>query len=207
MPRLVTSPLSEYHTVTPVADDSSGVTADGESMVFRESRIPGAWIIDVTPIADPRGFFAMAWSPAELTRRGMNATLAQINLAFNHRRGTLRGMHFQNSPHAQAKIIRATRGALLDVIVDLRPTSPTFKQWDAVELTADNRRMIYMPEGIAHGYLTLVDNTEAYYHVSSPWVPAAESGVRWNDPAFAITWPFPPLVISERDQAWALWRC
>ena len=103
--------------------------------------------------------------------------LAQCNLAFNHKRGTLRGMHFQKAPHAQAKIIRVTRGAVLDVIVDLRKDSPTYKQWDAVELSADTRRMLYMPEGIAHGYITLVDDTEAYYHASSPWVPAAESGV------------------------------
>lgn len=171
-------------------------------MRFRESKIPGAWIIDPAPIADHRGFFATTWSPDELTQRGMSPALAQCNLAFNHKRGTLRGMHFQNSPHAQAKLIRATRGALLDVIVDLREGSPAFKQWDAIELTADNHRMIYVPEGIAHGYLTLADETEAYYHVSSPWVPEAESGVRWDDPAFAIAWPFAPLVVSERDQAW-----
>jgi dTDP-4-dehydrorhamnose 3,5-epimerase len=174
-------------------------------MLFRESRIPGAWIIDLAPIADHRGFFAMVWSPAEFSRRGIDPALAQCNLAFNHKRGTLRGMHFQKSPHGQAKIIRATRGALLDVVIDLRDTSPTFKQWDAIELTADNHRMIYMPEGIAHGYLTLADDTEASYQVSAPWVPSAESGVRWDDPAFAIAWPFAPTVISERDQAWPLW--
>jgi dTDP-4-dehydrorhamnose 3,5-epimerase len=144
----------------------------------------------------------MTWLPHELSGRGMNPALAQCNLAFNHQRGTLRGMHFQKAPHAQAKIVRATRGALLDVIVDLREDSPTFRQWDAVELSADNRRMLYMPEGIAHGYLTLADGTEAYYHASSAWAPQAESGVRWNDPAFAIEWPFEPVVISEKDAAW-----
>jgi dTDP-4-dehydrorhamnose 3,5-epimerase len=173
-------------------------------MRFTESKIPGAWIIDITPIPDSRGFFAMTWLPGQLRERGMNPALAQCNLAFNHQRGTLRGMHFQHAPHAQAKIIRTTRGALLDVIVDLRPESPAFKQWDAVELTADNHRMLYIPEGVAHGYLTLADNTEAYYHVSSPWVPAAESGVRWDDPAFAIEWPFPPVVISDKDRDWPL---
>jgi len=173
-------------------------------MIYTPSRIPGAWVIDLSPIADARGFFAMTWLPEELRERGMNPALAQCNLAFNHTRGTLRGMHFQKAPHAQAKIVRATRGALLDVIVDVREDSPTFKQWDAVELTADNRRMLYMPEGIAHGYLTLVDGTEAYYHASSPWVPQAESGIRWDDPAVAITWPFEPVVISEKDRTWPL---
>jgi dTDP-4-dehydrorhamnose 3,5-epimerase len=173
-------------------------------MQFTASRIPGAWVIDISPIRDERGFFAMTWLPDELRERGMNPALAQCNLAFNHTRGTLRGMHFQKAPHAQAKIVRATRGALLDVIVDLREDSPTFKQWDAVELTADNRRMLYMPEGIAHGYLTLTDDVEAYYHASTPWAPQAESGVRWNDPAFGITWPFEPVVISEKDANWPL---
>jgi dTDP-4-dehydrorhamnose 3,5-epimerase len=171
-------------------------------MIYTPSRIPGAWVIDIVPVADARGFFAMTWLPRELSERGMNPALAQCNLAFNHTRGTLRGMHFQRAPHAQAKMVRATRGALLDVILDLREDSPTFKQWDAVELSADNHRMLYMPEGIAHGYLTLTDGTEAYYHASSPWVKEAESGVRWDDPAFAIEWPFPPAVISEKDAAW-----
>ena len=171
-------------------------------MQFTPSRIPGAWIIDITPIHDSRGFFAMTWLPDALRERGMNPSLVQANLAFNHKRGTLRGMHFQAAPHAQAKIVRATRGALLDVIVDLRPDSPTFTQWDAVELTADNRRMFYMPEGVAHGYITLADDTEASYQVSSPWVKASEGGVRWNDPIFRIQWPFEPVVISDRDANW-----
>lgn len=175
-------------------------------MIFHESRITGAWVIDIERVADERGFFAMTWLPHELRARGMNPELAQCNLAFNYRRGTLRGMHFQNAPHAQAKIIRATRGALLDVIVDLRPDSPTYKGWDAVELTADNRRMFYMPEGVAHGYLTLTDDVEAYYHASAPWTPRAEAGVRWNDPAFGVVWPFEPLVISDRDHQWPLFE-
>lgn len=171
-------------------------------MQFTPSRIPGAWVIDISPIRDERGFFAMTWLPEEFRKRGIEPVLAQCNLAFNHTRGTLRGMHFQKHPHAQAKIVRATRGALLDVIVDVRPESPSYRQWDAVELTADNRRMLYIPEGIAHGYLTLTDGTEAYYHASSPWVPQAESGIRWNDPAVAINWPFAPVLISERDLSW-----
>lgn len=175
-------------------------------MQYTASKIPGAWIMDITPIHDARGFFAMTWMPEELRARGMNPSLAQCNLSFNLKRGTLRGMHFQVAPHAQAKIVRCTRGALLDVIVDLRPDSPAFKQWDAVELTADNRRMLYMPEGIAHGYITLADETEAYYHASAPWAREAESGVRWDDPAFGIEWPMAPLVISDKDRAWPLWQ-
>ena len=171
-------------------------------MKFTASRVPGAWIIDITAIHDSRGFFAMTWLPDEFRKHGIEPALAQCNLAYNHKRGTLRGMHFQAAPHAQAKIIRCTRGALLDVIVDLRPESPAYRQWEAVELTAENHRMLYMPEGIAHGYLTLTDDVEAYYHASSPWQPSAESGVRWNDPAFAIAWPFAPVVISDKDAAW-----
>ena len=174
-------------------------------MQFTPSRIGGAWIIDITPIHDHRGFFAMTWLPAEFRKHGIEPALAQCNIAYNHKRGTLRGMHFQSAPHAQAKLVRASRGALLDVIVDLRADSPTFKQWDAVELSADNHRMFYMPQGVAHGYLTLTDDVEASYHASSPWVPAAEGGVRWDDPAFGIDWPFSPLVISDKDAAWPLY--
>lgn len=173
-------------------------------MQFTPSRIPGAWVIDIEPIHDQRGFFAMTWLPDEFRKHGIDPALAQCNLAFNHKRGTLRGMHFQTPPHAQAKLVRATRGSLLDVIVDLRPGSPTFRQWDSIELTADNRRMLFIPAGLAHGYLTLADDTEAFYQASTPWAPQAESGVRWNDPAFAIKWPFEPAVISEKDQRWPL---
>ena len=173
-------------------------------MRFTPSRIPGAWVIDIEPIHDQRGFFAMTWLPDEFRAHGIEPEIAQFNLAFNHKRGTLRGMHFQMAPHAQAKIVRATRGALLDVVVDLRPDSPTYGQWDSVELNQDNRRMLYMPEGIAHGYLTLTDDVEALYHASKPWAPKSESGVRWNDPAFGIKWPFEPVVISEKDRQWPL---
>ena len=173
-------------------------------MQFASSRIPGAWVIDITPIHDDRGFFATTWLPDEMRQHGIDTAVAQCNVAFNHRRGTLRGLHFQSAPHAQAKIVRATRGALLDVIVDLRPESPTWRQWELFELTADNRRMLYIPPGLAHGYLTLTDNAEMVYQASSPWAPQAEAGVRWNDPAFGIKWPFEPTVISEKDQTWPL---
>ena len=175
-------------------------------MRFTESRIPGAWIVDVTPINDERGLFAMTWLPGEFEKRGLDSSLAQCNLAWNHKRGTLRGMHFQKAPHEQVKLIRCTRGALLDVIVDLRPASATYLKWDSIELTEDNRRMIYIRAGLAHGYITLADGTEAYYHASTPWMPASEAGVRWNDPAFGIEWPFEPVLISGKDQAWPLHR-
>lgn len=171
-------------------------------MIFTPSRIPGAWIIDITALHDERGLFAMTWRPDEFRRHGIDPALAQCNLAFSYKRGTLRGLHFQTAPYAQAKIVRCTRGALLDVIVDLRPESQSCCQWEAVELTADNRRMLYMPKGIAHGYLTLTDDVEACYHASTPWEPTAESGVRWNDPAFGIEWPFAPVVISGKDAGW-----
>lgn len=173
-------------------------------MNFTETRIPGAWIVDPKPIVDDRGLFAMTWLPAEFESRGLDASLAQCNLAWNHQRGTLRGMHFQRAPHAQAKLVRCTRGAMLDVVVDLREGSPTYRQWASIELNQDNRRMLYIPKGLAHGYLTLTDGVEVFYQTSSPWAPQAEAGVRWNDPAFGITWPFEPVKISERDATWPL---
>jgi len=173
-------------------------------MQFTPSRIPGAWVIEIEPIHDQRGFFATTWLPEEFRKHGIDPALAQCNLAFNHKRGTLRGLHLQAAPHAQAKLVRATRGALMDVIVDLRPDSPTCRQWDSFELTADNRRMLYIPAGLAHGYLTLTDAAEVFYQASAPWAPQSEAGVRWNDPAFGITWPFEPAVISEKDRTWPL---
>lgn len=173
-------------------------------MVFTETRIPGAWIVDPKTIADHRGLFATTWLPSEFESRGLDSAIAQCNLAFSLKRGTLRGMHFQRSPHEQVKVVRCTRGAILDVVIDLREGSPAFRQWEAFELTQDNRRMLYIPKGLAHGYLTLGDDSEVFYQASTPWAPQAEDGVRWNDPAFAIRWPFEPVVISERDATWPL---
>jgi dTDP-4-dehydrorhamnose 3,5-epimerase len=173
-------------------------------MTFTESRLAGAWIIDADTHGDERGGFAEIWVAKEFERRGLDTTLAQCNVAWNHRRGTLRGMHFQLPPFEQVKIVRCTRGALVDVIVDLRPDSPTYRRWDRVELTADNRRMIYVPAGFAHGYVTLEDGTEAYYHASAPYAPRHESGVRWDDPVFGIEWPTQPTVISAKDRGWPL---
>ena len=173
-------------------------------MVFTESRLSGAWIIDVSPVHDHRGLFAVTWQPDAFEQRGLDPSLAQCNLAWNHRRGTLRGLHFQRAPFEQVKIVRCTRGSLCDVIVDLRPDSPTYRLWDRVELTAENRRMLYVPAGFAHGYLTLTDGVEVYYHASHAWAPSAESGVRWDDPALGVEWPSAPLVISDKDRAWPL---
>jgi dTDP-4-dehydrorhamnose 3,5-epimerase len=173
-------------------------------MTFTESRLAGAWIIDADTRTDDRGVFAEIWVAREFENRGLDTTLAQCNLAWNAQRGTLRGMHFQLAPFEQVKVIRCTRGSLYDVFVDLRPDSATFRQWECVELTADNRRMLYVPAGFAHGYLTLVDGTEAYYHASTPYARAHESGVRWDDPAIGIEWPFEPTSISEKDRSWEL---
>jgi dTDP-4-dehydrorhamnose 3,5-epimerase len=171
-------------------------------MTFTELSLKGAWIIDIVPIEDERGFFATTWVPEELTRRGLDPTVVQCNVAWNQRRGTIRGLHFQRPPMQETKIIRCTRGAMLDVVVDMRPESQTYCQWAAVELTDENRRMLYVPFGFAHGYQTLVDGVEAYYHVSAPYSAGHASGVRWNDRRFGIQWPLEPTVISDRDTAW-----
>jgi dTDP-4-dehydrorhamnose 3,5-epimerase len=171
-------------------------------MTFTETPLSGAFIIDIVPIDDERGFFSRTWSADEFEKRGLDTTLVQCNVAWNRVKGTLRGMHFQRAPYEEVKIVRCTRGALLDVIVDLRQGSPTFCRWTAVELNAESRRMLYIPKGFAHGYLTLTDDVEAYYHVSSPYVPESAGGVGWDDPAFGIEWPFTPSVISSRDRAW-----
>jgi dTDP-4-dehydrorhamnose 3,5-epimerase len=170
---------------------------------FTETALAGAWIIDIDRIDDERGFFARTFAPDELTARGLDPTLAQCNMAFNRRKGTIRGLHFQRAPFDETKIIRCTRGAVCDVILDLRPDSSTFRRWVALELTADNRRMLYVPSGLAHGYQTLTDEAETYYHVSAAYSAAHAAGVRWNDPAFAIDWPLgKPTVISARDRHW-----
>jgi len=171
-------------------------------VTFTETRIPGAWICNIEPIRDDRGFFATTWLPEEFAARGLDARLAQCNLAVSTKTGTLRGMHFQRAPHAQAKLVRCVRGAVMDVVIDLRRDSPTFRAWDRLELTADNRRMLYLPAGLAHGYITLTDDVEVFYQASTPWAPQSEGGVRWNDPAFGVDWPSPPVVISERDATW-----
>ena len=172
-------------------------------MIFTPLELEGAFLVDLEPRADERGFFARAWCRDEFEAQGLDPALVQCNLSFNHLSGTLRGMHFQRAPHAEAKLIRCTRGAILDVIVDLRPDSTTHAQWLGVKLTDENRTALYVPEGFAHGYQTLVDSTETLYQVSAAYAPDAEGGVRWDDPAFAIEWPdADPRIVSEKDRAW-----
>ena len=172
-------------------------------MIFRETEIPGAFVIDLERREDDRGFFARAWCAEEFEAHGLSTRLVQANLSYNDSAGTLRGMHFQRAPHEEAKLIRCTRGSLFDAIVDLRPDSPAFKRWTGVELSAENRRALYVPEGCAHGYQTLEDGTESLYLVSEFYAPESEGGVRWKDPAFGIEWPHADTqTISPKDAAW-----
>jgi dTDP-4-dehydrorhamnose 3,5-epimerase len=172
-------------------------------MTFTETELRGAYLIDIEPRTDERGFFARAWCQREFEEHQLSPKLVQCNVSYNTLAGTLRGMHFQRHPHAEAKLVRCTRGAIYDVIIDLRPDSPTHMRWIGVELNDTNRRMLYVPEGFAHGYQTLVAGTEAFYQVSEYYMPEAESGVRWDDPAFGISWPDAERrMISPKDQAW-----
>lgn len=173
-------------------------------MIFTETKLRGAYIIEIERLGDERGFFARAWCQKEFEARGLKANWVQANLAFSEKRGTLRGLHYQIAPYEEAKLMRCIRGAIYDVIVDLRPESRTYKQWFSVELTADNHKMLYVPEGFAHGYQTLVDNSETYYPVSQFYSPGFERGVRWDDPAFGIEWPYvEDMIISDKDRSWS----
>jgi dTDP-4-dehydrorhamnose 3,5-epimerase len=172
-------------------------------VIFTELALPGAFLIDLEPRADERGFFARTFSDAEFKERGLSPAIAQCSISFNTRRGTLRGMHYQASPYGESKLVRCTRGAIYDVIVDPRPDSAAYCRWFAAELTADNYRMLYIPEGLAHGFQTLENNCEVSYQISRPFVPEAQCGVRWDDPAFGIRWPEEPLVMSQRDRGFA----
>jgi dTDP-4-dehydrorhamnose 3,5-epimerase len=172
-------------------------------MIFQPTAIPGVWVIDIEPHYDDRGFFARSWCGRETAARGLNPASAQCSISYNHRRGTLRGLHYQAAPRAEAKWIRCTRGAVLDVAVDLRPQSPAYGKWFAVELTDESRRMMYVPEGVAHGFQTLKDDTELFYQISEYYVPELARGVRWNDPAFGISWPIPDPILSDRDRSFA----
>lgn len=171
-------------------------------MRFVETRIKGAFVLELEPRRDERGHFARTFDRAEFRRRGLASSFAECSVSFNERRGTLRGLHYQVHPHPEAKLVRCTRGRIHDVIVDLRPRSPTRGRWHAVELGAENGRLLYIPEGVAHGFLTLEARSEVYYEISAPHAPACARGIRWDDPAFAIRWPAPPKVISERDRTY-----
>lgn len=176
-------------------------------MIFKETAVKDAYIIEIERRTDDRGFFARTWCRKEFEAQGLNTNLVQANVAFNIKRGTLRGMHYQISPYEETKLIRCTKGAIYDVIIDIRRNSPTYMKWIGAELTADNYRMLYVPEGFAHGYQTLQDNSEVSYQVSQFYTPNSEQGVRWNDPAFKITWPeTEKVIISEKDRSWPDYR-
>ena len=177
-------------------------------MLFTETRLKGAYIIVPERIEDERGFFARTWDQREFAARGLNTSLAQCNISYNTRRGTLRGMHYQAAPHEETKLVRCTAGAIYDVIIDLRPESPTLRQWLAVELSAANRRMLYIPPGCAHGFQTLDDQSEVFYQMAAFYAPDYARGVRWNDPAFGIEWPqVEQRILAERDATYADYPC
>ena len=170
-------------------------------IIFTETKLKGAFIVDPEKFEDERGFLSRSFSAKEFESHGLNPRIAECNISFSKKRYTIRGMHFQRSPFAQAKLVRCTKGAVYDVIIDLRPDSPTFKQWIGEELTAENRRMLYVPEGFAHGFETLEDDSEVFYQISNAYNPGSEGGVRWNDPVFGIKWPaMDGITINTRDQ-------
>ena len=171
-------------------------------MIFRETQLHGAYVFDLEKHEDERGFFARTFCRKELEAHDLIADVAQANTSLSKARGTLRGMHYQKSPHEETKLVRCTRGALYDVIIDLRPDSSTYKQWVGVELSAENYRMLFVPKNFAHGFITLTDDTEANYLVSQFYAPGSELGIRWNDPQFNIQWPIDVQVISEKDGSW-----
>lgn len=171
-------------------------------MIFTETKLRGAYIIELEPREDDRGFFARVFCQREFEEHGLKPLIAQVNVGFNRRKGTLRGMHFQYPPAAETKVVRATRGAILDIIVDLRPESPTWLQHVAVLLSADNRRSLYVPERFAHGYQALEDNTETSYHVGEFYTPGAEGGLAHDDRRLGLSWPLPIGEVSAKDRAW-----
>lgn len=168
-------------------------------MRFTESKLRGSFLIDMAPIEDQRGFFARSFCRREFEQQGLNPHVAQCSVSFNKLKGTLRGMHYQMPPCAEVKVVRCTMGSIYDVIIDLRPDSPTFKQWTGVELNARNHKALYIPEGFAHGFLTLADESEVHYQMSEFFAPEYSAGVRWNDPSFSVQWPGEVKVIADRD--------
>jgi dTDP-4-dehydrorhamnose 3,5-epimerase len=175
-------------------------------MIFTATRLDGAWLIDLELREDERGFFARIWCLQELAAHGLDPEIAQESLSFNRHRGTLRGLHFQRVPHEETKIVRCARGAIFDVIVDLRPHSPTYLGWQGFELSTENRRALYVPKGFAHGFQTLADNTEIVYQISEFYARESAGGYRYDDAAFGIAWPLPLSVISERDLSWPAYK-
>ncbi|HXX74382.1 MAG TPA: dTDP-4-dehydrorhamnose 3,5-epimerase [Nitrospiraceae bacterium] len=169
-------------------------------MFFTETKLKGAYIVEMERLEDDRGFFARSWCRREFHKYGLDPNLVQCSVSFNKKRGTLRGMHYQVPPFAESKLVRCTKGAIYDVILDLRQDSSTFLQWLSVELTSQNRRMLYIPKLFAHGFLTLKEDTEVFYQISEFYSPNYARGVRWNDPLFQIQWPEAPSIISPKDQ-------
>jgi len=169
-------------------------------MKFTETKLKGAFIIEIELIKDERGFFARTWCKKEFSEYGLNPNLAQCNISFNKKKGTIRGMHYQDDPYQEAKLVRCTRGSIFDVIIDIRPDSNTFQKWISVELTSTNQKMLYIPEGFAHGFQTLEDNTEVFYQMSEYYHPECARGIRWDDPKLGITWPdVEHRIISGND--------
>src|SRR6516225_2492970 len=175
-------------------------------MIFTATQLDGAWLIDLEPREDERGFFARIWCRQELGAQGLDTDIAQENVSYNRLRGTVRGLHFQRSPHEETKIVRCTCGSIFDVIVDLRPHSPSYLQWQGFDLTAENRRAVYIPKGFAHGFQTLAEHSEITYQISTFYAPESAGGYRYDDAAFRITWPLPLTVISERDLGWPRYK-
>jgi dTDP-4-dehydrorhamnose 3,5-epimerase len=172
-------------------------------MTFVETPVAAVWVIEPERHEDDRGFFARTWDTTVFAERGLNPAFVQSSVSYNHRRGTLRGLHYQVAPCEEAKLVRCTAGAVFDVALDLRPASETFRRWFGVELSAENRLGLYVPEGCAHGFLTLSDDSEISYQISEFWAPEAGRGVRWDDPAFGIEWPGEVVVINERDRTYS----
>jgi len=170
-------------------------------MQFRPLAIAGAFAVEIEPREDDRGFFARSFCRQEFAEHGLSPVIAQCNVSWNRLRGTLRGLHFQRDPHWEAKLVRCTRGAAYDVVVDLRTASPTYLKWAAVEISAANRTAVYAPSGFGHGFQTLCDDTEIFYQMSEPFYPALSGGIRWNDPAIAVEWPILPPIVSDRDNS------
>lgn len=169
-------------------------------MIFQETTLKGSYVIEVDKIGDERGFFGRLWCEQEMKGHGLKTNIVQANCSKSKKKGTIRGLHFQMNPYQETKLIRCTRGAIYDVIIDLRPESPTFKKWFGVKLTEDNYKMLYVPENFANGFLTLEDNSEAYYMTTQVYNATAERGIRWNDPSFNIQWPTEVEAISSKDE-------
>ena len=172
-------------------------------MIFEKTDFDGVYVITIEKHEDERGFFARSWDKKEFEKNGLNSKLTQCNISLNHKKGTLRGMHYQMKPYEEAKLIRCTRGSLLDVIIDLRINSKKFKKWLDVKLNEDNYKMLYVPEGFAHGFQTLEDDTEVFYQMTQDYVPNFANGIRWNDPMFDIDWPIKKPILSEKDQTFS----